>query len=102
MFPVLWQGSREHMRMLEQLGCPREVPWDFVATHAAQCHRNHDQTPGRLSERGGLGPHEMIAVVQDLTIRQARRHAWWSDPHQAVTQLKLMLEAWQNRPAAQK
>ncbi len=68
-FPVLWQGDRRYILRLRELHCPVAVPWDFVAAHAAQCIKNHDQSPTRLAERGGLGPSEMIAVVEDRPFR---------------------------------
>ncbi len=63
-FPVLWQGhSRTEIAELRKMGCPRAVPWDFVAPHEAQAQSNHDQTLKRLAERGGLSPSELFAVV---------------------------------------
>ncbi len=63
-FPVLWQGDRSRVARLRELGCPKSVPWEFVARHHEWCLRNHDQTPERLAERGGLSPCEMVAVVE--------------------------------------
>ena len=62
-FPVLWQGDRKYLARLHELNCPRSVPWQFIARHAEACQHNHDQTPERLAERGGLAPSEMVAVV---------------------------------------
>ena len=46
--------------------CPESVPWELVAPHEAQAMRNHcGQTLKRLAERGGLGPCEMVAVLED-------------------------------------
>jgi hypothetical protein len=60
-FPVLMTGEAAELRAL---GCPRVVPWDFVADNAAQCLHNHGQSPERLAERGGLAQCEMVAVVE--------------------------------------
>jgi hypothetical protein len=62
-FPVLLQENRTLEREIYAMGCPKSVPWDFIASHREQCHKNHDQSPERLAERGGLSPQEMIAVV---------------------------------------
>ena len=64
-FPVLWQGGRLVARQLSDLGCPRSIPWSMIALHAPQALRNHSQTLERLSERGGLGPQELVAVLTD-------------------------------------
>jgi hypothetical protein len=79
MFPVLSGGDyREYAR----LGMPREVPWRLLAPHEAQALYNHGQTLQRLSERGGLGPAEMRAVVEGLRLRDvmhmksADEYAW--------------------------
>lgn len=44
------------MRRLTELGCPRVVPWEFIAERDSECRRYHNQTPERLAERGGLAP----------------------------------------------
>lgn len=62
-FPVLASTWRERER-LDQIGCPRSVPWEFVAPHERQALRNHEQTLDRLAERGGLSPGELVAVVR--------------------------------------
>lgn len=85
-FPVLWQGGRVVTRKLEALECPRSVPWAFVADHAAQCDRNHSQSPETLAERGGLAPCELVAVVEDR-----RWHRMTEED--AVARLKTLLEA---------
>lgn len=69
MFPVLLQS---HEKVLLAAGCPRSVPWDFVARHDQQCRRNHDQTAERLAERGGLGVLEMCAVVLGKRYREVK------------------------------
>lgn len=63
-FPVLWQVSRREEVILKERGCPRSVPWEFVAPHEKQAKRNHDQTLQRLSERGGLSPMELVCVIE--------------------------------------
>lgn len=62
-FPVL-HGTRRERDALERLGCPRSVPWAFVAPHEAQARANHDQTLERLAQRGGLSPSELVAIVR--------------------------------------
>lgn len=49
--------------------CPAFVPWELVAPHEKQAFANHHQSLERLAERGGLGPVELVAVLED------RR--WW-------------------------
>lgn len=41
------------------------IPWELIEQHASQCLSNHYQSPKRLSERGGLHPHELAAVLED-------------------------------------
>lgn len=60
-FPLLYQGRAEEP-LRERLP---NVPWEFLAPHEAQALRFHTQTIKRLAERGGLGPSEMLAVVED-------------------------------------
>ena len=74
-FPLLFGHGREGRDELERLGCPRSVPWAFVAPHEAQARANHDQTLERLAERGGLSPSELVAVVrgEGLRVVLARR-----------------------------
>lgn len=68
-FPILWHWRRETRAELEALGCPRSVPWNLVAPHEEQAHRNHGQTLGRLAARGGLSPAELVAVLEDRPFR---------------------------------
>ncbi len=70
-FPVLWPYRRVDIAKLTAAGCPRAVPWRFVADHHARCLSNHDQSPKTLAERGGLGALEMCAVVLDMRYRDA-------------------------------
>lgn len=63
-FPLLFGHGREGLKLVARLGCPRSVPWSFVAPHEAQARANHDQTLERLAERGGLSPSELVAVVR--------------------------------------
>lgn len=65
-FPVLWQGSREYKAELERFACPRTVPLWLVQQHQTQAMRNHGgQTLAVLASRGGLGPDELVAVLED-------------------------------------
>ena len=45
--------------------CPKSVPWAVVAPHAARAGRNHGQTLETLARRGGLGPDELRATLED-------------------------------------
>jgi len=86
-FPVLWQHDRNEQARMIELQCPRFVPWNFVAEHREQCLNNHDQTPERLAQRGGLCPSEMVAVVED------RKWQHMSIDEQ-VNRLNELLKAW--------
>lgn len=71
MFPVLWRGSRVMLAELERAGCPRAIPWRFVAPHEAQARENHGgQTLERLAERGGLSPIELFYVLGESPRKQ--------------------------------
>ena len=94
-FPVLWQGSRDYVAKLKALECPRDVPWEFIAEHEAECLNNHDQTPQRLAERGGLAPGEIVAVIE-----AERSCAWMAPPEVSVERLKELLAAWVAERAA--
>ena len=43
--------------------------WDMIEPHREQAHRNHGQTLERLAEHGGLGPEELVAVLEDREYR---------------------------------
>jgi hypothetical protein len=94
-FPVLANWSE--MAELKRLGCPRDVPWEFVAEHREQCLHNHDQTPERLAERGGLGPAEMFCVVTDQHWRELRP----LDDAALCPELLILLADWEKRRAQQ-
>jgi hypothetical protein len=61
-FPVIVPRDK---RGREIAGCPTSVLWSLVEPHRAQAMSNHGQTLERLTERGGLAPDEMHAVVHD-------------------------------------
>lgn len=96
-FPVLWQGSRELMQELDQLGCPRSVPWSLVEPHARQAHANHGQSLETLAARHGLSPLELIAVLTDVPFRKVR--ALGGDAA-AVPVLKRFIEEHESKAAA--
>lgn len=56
-FPVLrdvgYRGEKEY------------IPWEVIAPHEAQAHKNHGQSLERLAARGGLSYREMYAVLRD-------------------------------------
>lgn len=64
-FPVLWQGTHKDEVLWQERGCPRDVPWSFVAPHEARAFTNHGQSLQRLAERGGLSPAELLCVLED-------------------------------------
>jgi hypothetical protein len=41
------------------------IPWAMIEPHEKQCMANHSQTLKRLSQRGGLSPSEVLAVLDD-------------------------------------
>ncbi len=45
------------------------IPWGMIRSHEAQAVKNHGQTLQRLAERGGLGPCEAIAILDDKDYR---------------------------------
>lgn len=70
MFRVHWgQISRAEKDAWTHLGCPRSVPWEFIAPHERQAINNHSQTLQRLDERGGLSPAEMMCVIEGRGLR---------------------------------
>jgi len=71
-FPVLWPYPRATVRLLEQLGCPRTVPWSLVAPHEKRAFSNHGQTLRRLAQRGGLSPYELVRLLRDESLRFCR------------------------------
>jgi len=43
------------------------VPWSFLSPYEEQARNNHGgQSLARLAERGGLGPSEMLAIVNGV------------------------------------
>lgn len=62
-FPILL--SERERKIASSLGCPLDVPWALLAPHEAQAASNHGgQTLDTLASRGGLGPDEMVAVIE--------------------------------------
>lgn len=85
-FPVL---ITHHERdVLTFLNCPVSVPWAFVAPHSRRAFLNHNQSLERLAQRGGLGPDESVAVIED---RQWSRMTMST----AVLALNQILQRWQ-------
>ncbi len=41
------------------------IPWEIISPHERQAERNHGQSLLRLAERGGLGPDEAVAILED-------------------------------------
>ena len=42
---------------------PEHLPWDMLDPHQSRALKNHNQTIGLLSFRGGLSPHEAYGLV---------------------------------------
>ncbi|KKL57648.1 hypothetical protein LCGC14_2233330 [marine sediment metagenome] len=64
-FPLLESGGHKSQQRLEELGCPRMVPWSLVAPHQQQAQANHNQSLETLARRGGLAANELLAVLED-------------------------------------
>lgn len=86
MFPVLGHSDSKGPV------CPKEVPWEFVAPHAAQAKKNHYQTLEQLAGRGGLSPTELVALVDDEDVRPMTGTM-------GITKLKQRLTAWEAKKA---
>jgi len=70
------------------------IPWSVIAPHEAQALKNHDQSPERLAERGGLSVCEAVAVLED-------RHWTRLDFKGAGTSLVLAVDAASRKQAQQ-
>lgn len=88
-FPVLWQGKFTYLIRLQELGCPRSVPWAFIEPHREWCLKNHSQTPEQLFPRGGLAPSELLAVIEHRRFRSMT-------PEDEVGQLQAALKKWED------
>ena len=55
---------RTHLSEELKARCPAWVAYDVVAPFEAQAQRNHTQALMRLSDRGGLAPDELVAVME--------------------------------------
>ena len=95
-FPVLWPHMRKDIACFEALGCPRDVPWAFIAGCKDACERLHDQTPERLAERGGLAPTEMLAVrLHGWPTFPQIQACWYLPPEQAIPKLREAVAEWE-------
>lgn len=88
-FPLLL--SYEERLKLLPLGCPRTVPWSFLAPHEQQAKDNHDQTLERLAERCGLGVAEMVCIVDGKGLRDV---VAYSKEEEALPRLLELLAAY--------
>ena len=52
----------------------KAIPWELIEAHEDQAQHNHGQTLNRLAERGGLGPSEAWAIINDVPWRR------WNEP----------------------
>ncbi len=89
-FKVMWPYRREEIAEMERLGCPRRVPWAFVAPHERRAERNHRQSLERLNHRGGLDPCELLAVLEDRGLLSVVA----ANLEESVLKLKALLLAW--------
>jgi hypothetical protein len=90
-FPVLFQ----YFERKERPDCPRTVPWAMLAPHEAMAQSNHSQTLERLAERGGLGPSEIIAVLDGIRLRDLPKDR---GDVEYVDALKTRIEAYRPTP----
>jgi hypothetical protein len=77
LFPIFWPW-RDTDRMKRDVAAllkerinvlPVAVEFEIVERHAAQCQKNHMQSPQLLAERGGLAVDELAAVLGDRAWR---------------------------------
>ena len=64
-FPIMLMADPWHELPVQE----NAIPWEIIASHEAQAHRNHGQTLQRLAERGGLSPCEAVAIIEDKDYR---------------------------------
>lgn len=60
-FPVL-RGSHDPQG-------PRDISWSLLEPHRKQAELNHGQTLERLAQRGGLCPQEIVAVLENRSLK---------------------------------
>ncbi len=89
MFPLLWPGLKERAQ-LDELGCPRRVPWSFVKKAEARIMSNHDQSLETLARRGGLDPVELMFAFDGRDITDLMRGNY--DLSDVVKRLRKALE----------
>ncbi len=90
MFPVLAQSAKAEY---DRVGMPRSVPWDFLDPHEEWARINHAQDLEKLASRGGLGAHEMIAIVEHRRLRELPKN-WMTieEQYEKLTDLLLAHE----------
>lgn len=54
-----------HVKRDDVYDGPKWVPWSLLMPHERQARANHAQDLETLARRGGLGPAEMVAVLED-------------------------------------
>ena len=89
-FPIMSEFNREKYEVTKESSYLPQmfIPWEMIAPHEAQSKTNHKQTLKRISERGGFGRCEAIAVLEDRK---------WTpmDCETADRQLKEMVRQWE-------
>jgi hypothetical protein len=50
------------------------LPWEFIEPHRRQAYRNHEQSLEQLRSRGGLGPSEAVAILEDRPWTKMTQH----------------------------
>jgi hypothetical protein len=65
-FPIMADGDAKY------------IPWHVIEPHEKQALKNHGQSLQKLASRGGLGPVELAAVLQDKDYEPITlEKAWW-------------------------
>jgi hypothetical protein len=59
-FPILL----DHIQRKLNRDLPTQVPWEMLEPFEDNAKRNHDQSLEVLASRGGLGPTEIIAIIE--------------------------------------
>ena len=89
-FPVLY-----HKRRYTDPDRRRTVPWEILTPFEENAERFHGQSLQRLSERGGLGPGEMIAIIRN-------DKKWWNLDEEEASwhELERLVEEHEGPPKA--
>lgn len=79
LYPILWgYRFKDEIEALRKNGIsmvPIGFPWELLRSHEAQAQTNHGQTLRQLAERGGLGPDEIMAIMENRCRKAMSRPA---------------------------